>query len=175
MRMSVFPEGVCLAGRLCYEVHVADMIAAQVLRDVRSRGRDIEGCIKQWFTFVKPNFQRYVEPQRNNAGLSAEVDLRNITKGTADIIVPRGIENRVAIDMMVQHIKRILHEKSKKHQYELERLGRQVEDEPLSPNVLLLKQNRQTVGMNTIIQNPMTDPVDFIFYFDRLATILIEG
>ena len=76
--------------------------------------------------------------------------------------------------MMVQHTKRILHEKSKKHQYELERLGKQVEDEPLSPNVLLLKENRQIVGMNTIIQNPITDPVDFIFYFDRLATILIE-
>lgn len=154
--------------------YVADRISRQVLRDVRSRGRDIEGCIKQWFAFVKPNFQRYVEPQRNNAGLSAAVDLRNFTKMTADIIVPRGIENRVAIDMMVQHVKRLLHEKSKKHQYELERLGKQVEDEPLSPNVLLLKQTRQIIGINTIIQNPMTDLVDFIFYFDRLATILIE-
>lgn len=154
--------------------YVADRISHQVLRDVRSRGRDIEGCIKQWFAFVKPNFQRYVEPQRNNAGLSAAVDLRHSTKMTADIIVPRGIENRVAIDMMVQHVKRLLHEKSKKHQYELERLGKQVEDEPLSPNVLLLKQTRQIIGINTIIQNPMTDLVDFIFYFDRLATILIE-
>lgn len=60
--------------------YVADRISRQVLRDVRSRGRDIEGCIKQWFAFVKPNFQRYVEPQRNNAGLSAAVDLRNFTK-----------------------------------------------------------------------------------------------
>lgn len=154
--------------------YVADRISPQVLRDVRSRGRDIEGCIKQWFAFVKPNFQRYVEPQRNNAGLSAAVDLRNFFKMTADIIVPRGIENRVAIDMMVQHVKRLLHEKSKKHQYELERLGKQVEDEPLSPNVLLLKQTRQIIGINTIIQNPMTNLVDFIFYFDRLATILIE-
>lgn len=174
MQMFVFPEGVRLAGRLCIRSRVANTIAEQVLRDVRARGRDIEGCIKQWFAFVKPNFQRYVEPQRNNAGLSPNVDLRKVAKRTADIIVPRGIENHVAIDMMVQHIKRILHEKSKKHQYELERLGKQVEDEPLSPNVLLLEQNRQIVGMNTIIQSPMTDPVDFIFYFDRLATILIE-
>jgi uridine kinase len=29
-----------------------------VIRDVRERGRDIEGCIKQWFGFVKPNFVR---------------------------------------------------------------------------------------------------------------------
>ena len=41
-----------------------------VLRDVEERGRDIEGCIKQWFAFVKPNFERYVEPQRKVAGRS---------------------------------------------------------------------------------------------------------
>jgi hypothetical protein len=39
-----------------------------VLRDVEERGRDIEGVIKQWFAFVKPNFERYVEPQRKVAG-----------------------------------------------------------------------------------------------------------
>lgn len=40
-----------------------------VLRDVRERDRDVEGCIKQWFNFVKPNFHKYVEPQRNVAGM----------------------------------------------------------------------------------------------------------
>ena len=39
-----------------------------VVRDVRERGRDIEGCIKQWMAFVKPNFHKYVEPQRREAG-----------------------------------------------------------------------------------------------------------
>lgn len=39
-----------------------------VLRDVRCRGRDIEGCTKQWFSFVKPNFHKYVNPQREKAG-----------------------------------------------------------------------------------------------------------
>lgn len=29
-----------------------------VVRDVRERGRDVEGCIKQWFAFVKPNFEK---------------------------------------------------------------------------------------------------------------------
>lgn len=40
----------------------------QVMRDVKERGRDIEGCIKQWTSFVKPNFQRHVYPQRDHAG-----------------------------------------------------------------------------------------------------------
>ena len=44
------------------------MICKKVLRDVRERGRDIEGCIKQWFGFVKPNFHKFVEPQRDVAG-----------------------------------------------------------------------------------------------------------
>ncbi|MCJ1477702.1 Uridine kinase [Lambiella insularis] len=133
-------------------------LSRRIIRDVRDRGRDIEGCIKQWFSFVKPNFIRYVEPQRD----------------IADIIIPRSIENRVAIDMVVKHIQRLLAEKSRKHQNELHRLGKEAADEPLSSNVLLLKETRQIIGMNTIIQNPRTQEVDFIFYFDRLATLLVE-
>ncbi|KAI7251455.1 uridine-cytidine kinase-like protein-like 1, partial [Hortaea werneckii] len=59
-------------------------LSRRILRDVRERGRDIEGCVKQWFAFVKPNFHKFVEPQRM----------------VADIIVPRGIENKVAISMV---------------------------------------------------------------------------
>ncbi|KAL2039934.1 hypothetical protein N7G274_007337 [Stereocaulon virgatum] len=133
-------------------------LARRITRDVRERGRDIEGCIKQWMSFVKPNFERYVEPQRK----------------VADIIIPRGIENRVAITIVEEHVRRTLEEKSRKHQEELQRLGKQAENEPLSNNVLLLKQTEQIMGMNTIIQNPMTKEVDFIFYFDRLSSLLIE-
>ena len=76
--------------------------------------------------------------------------------------------------MVVKHIQRVLAEKSSKHQQELQRLGKQVMDEPLSQNVVVLKESSQIVGINTIIQDPETDDVDFIFYFDRMATILIE-
>ncbi len=76
--------------------------------------------------------------------------------------------------MVVEHVKRKLIEKSRKHQEDLQRLGRQVEDDPLSENVLLLKQTRQIVGMSTIIQNPMTQEVDFTFYFDRISSLLVE-
>lgn len=76
--------------------------------------------------------------------------------------------------MVVKHIQRVLAEKSQKHQYELQRLGKQVMDEPLSSNVQLLKETTQIVGMNTIILNPKTDEVDFIFYFDRMSTVLVE-
>ena len=100
-------------------------------------------------------------------------------KGTnmrrADIIVPHGIQNRVAIDMVVKHVQRLLQEKSKKHQEDLQRLGSQVDDEPFSRNVLLINQTKQITGISTIMQSPNTDQVDFRFYFDRLSTLLIEG
>ncbi|KAI4123711.1 MAG: hypothetical protein LQ338_005129 [Usnochroma carphineum] len=140
------------------EADADSCLARRILRDVKDRGRDIEGCIKQWLSFVKPNFQKYVQPQRDKA----------------DIIVPRGIDNRVAIDMVVKHIQLLLVKKSRKHQEDLKRLGQQVEDEPLSSNALLLKQTKQIVAMTTILQNPATDDVDFVFYFDRLATLLVE-
>lgn len=44
-----------------------------VLRDVRERGRDIEGIIKQWFAFVKPSYSRFVEPQRHISGMYLQV------------------------------------------------------------------------------------------------------
>jgi len=44
-------------------------LSRRIVRDIRERGRDMEGCIKQWFTFVKPNFHKFVEPQRNVAGM----------------------------------------------------------------------------------------------------------
>jgi uridine kinase len=88
--------------------------------------------------------------------------------------VPRGIENRVAIDMVVEHVRRTLRKKSEKHQEHLQRLGQSVEDEPLSEKVLLLPKTSQIQAMDTILQNPYTSDVDFIFYFDRLTTLLIE-
>lgn len=133
-------------------------LSRRLLRDVRQRGRDIEGCIKQWFSFVKPNFYKYVQPQRE----------------VADLIVPRGVENTVAISMVSDRIRKTLEQKSKLHQVELKRLGRVAEDAVLSDNVILLDQTRQIVGMNTLLLEEDTEREDFIFYFDRLATLLVE-
>jgi uridine kinase len=65
-------------------------------------------------------------------------------------------------------------EKSEKHRTELQKLGKVVSEEPLSSNVLLLNQTPQLLGMSTIIQNEDTNREEFVFYFDRLATLLVE-
>ncbi|EME78285.1 uncharacterized protein MYCFIDRAFT_212350 [Pseudocercospora fijiensis CIRAD86] len=133
-------------------------LARRLTRDVRERGRDIEGCIKQWFSFVKPNFHRYVEPQRN----------------VADIIVPRGVENKVAISMVSDRIHKTLQEKSLQHQLELRHLGQVAEDAPLSQHVSILQHTNQVRGINSILMDPILEREDFIFYFDRLAVMLVE-
>ncbi|PNS18816.1 Uridine kinase [Sphaceloma murrayae] len=133
-------------------------LSRRLVRDVRDRGRDIEGCIKQWFGFVKPNFTKFVEPQRL----------------AADIIVPRGIENKVAISMVSDRIHKTLHSKSKLHQGELRRLGLVASDLPLSENVIILTQTPQVRGINALLNDSDTSAEDFIFYFDRLCALLIE-
>ena len=183
--LRIFAEAdadVCLGRRSMFQFDhpyrgfQADAKIKQVIRDVRERGRDIEGCIKQWTSFVKPNFEKYVEPQRKVAGKTYYLgtDRMWVESMHVDIIIPARLDNRVAIDIVVGHVKRILKEKSRKHQEELQRLGKQAEDEPLSENILLLEQTREIVGMNTIIQNRVTAEVDFIFYFDRLSSLLVE-
>ncbi|KAJ5783576.1 uncharacterized protein N7518_009253 [Penicillium psychrosexuale] len=139
----------------------ADMdvcLGRRILRDVRERGRDIEGIIKQWFEFVKPSYTRFVEPQRS----------------ISDIIIPRGIENKTAIDMVVKHIQRKLQEKSDNHTEALRKLGLVAAEVELPSNVHVLPSTPQIIGMNTILQIQETQQEDFIFYFDRLVSILIE-
>ncbi|KAK0665258.1 putative uridine/cytidine kinase [Cercophora samala] len=133
-------------------------LSRRILRDQRERGRDVEGIIKQWFSFVKPNFERFVDPQRK----------------VADIIVPRGVENQVAMTMVTQFIQQKLLEKSTHHRAALTRLEIGALSEPLTSKVHIMNQTSQMRGMNTIIHNIDTSSEDFIFYFDRLAALLVE-
>ncbi|KAL2266885.1 hypothetical protein VTJ83DRAFT_4162 [Remersonia thermophila] len=133
-------------------------LSRRILRDQRDRGRDLEGIIKQWFKFVKPNFEKYVDPQRK----------------VADIIVPRGVENHVAMAMVVQFIRQKLMEKSVHHRARLTQLEIGAQSEPLSKRVMVMNQTSQMRVMNTIIHNIDTSSEDFIFYFNRLSALLVE-
>lgn len=76
--------------------------------------------------------------------------------------------------MISDRIHKTLHQKSKFHQAELRRLGQQSEDAPLSANVLVLHHTPQVRGINTLLMDPELSREDFIFYFDRLAVMLVE-
>uniref|UniRef100_A0AAY4D6M3 uridine/cytidine kinase n=1 Tax=Denticeps clupeoides TaxID=299321 RepID=A0AAY4D6M3_9TELE len=67
-------------------------LSRRVLRDISERGRDLEQVLSQYINFVKPAFEEFCLP----------------TKKYADVIIPRGADNLVAINLIVQHIQDIL-------------------------------------------------------------------
>jgi len=67
-------------------------LARRVVRDVQERGRDLDTVLTQYMKFVKPAFEEFCLP----------------TKKFADVIIPRGADNTVAISLIVQHIKDLL-------------------------------------------------------------------
>jgi len=67
-------------------------LARRVMRDIRDRGRDLENVLHQYTSLVKPAFEEFCLP----------------TKKYADVIVPRGAENTVAIDLISQHMQDII-------------------------------------------------------------------
>ena len=69
-------------------------LARRVLRDTEKRGRTVRSVVEQWQNTVKPMHEKYVEPSKKNA----------------DIIVPQGGKNPVALDLIVGRIQRHLDE-----------------------------------------------------------------
>jgi uridine kinase len=67
-------------------------IIRRIERDMRERKRSLESIIKQYLDSVKPMHHRFVEP----------------TKRYADIIIPWGGHNKIAIDMVVARIRSLL-------------------------------------------------------------------
>ena len=67
-------------------------ILRRLLRDIRERGRTVESVVDQYLTSVRPMHLQFVEP----------------SKRYADIIIPEGGENRVAIDVIAAKIENIL-------------------------------------------------------------------
>ncbi|MCJ8172143.1 uridine kinase [Clostridium botulinum] len=69
-------------------------IIRRLLRDINERGRTVDSVINQYLTVVRPMHMQFIEP----------------SKRYADIIIPEGGHNRVAVDMMVANIKHLLQE-----------------------------------------------------------------
>jgi uridine kinase len=64
----------------------------RIQRDLHERGRDIENVIQQYKRTVRPMHLEFVEP----------------SKRTADVIIPHGGHNRVALDMVLAHVQSLL-------------------------------------------------------------------
>lgn len=76
--------------------------------------------------------------------------------------------------MMVHFIEKKLFEKSTHHREALSRLEAACKEQPLGERVVVLDDTPQLRFMNTILQDIDTSAEDFIFYFDRLAALIVE-
>ncbi|KAI8557418.1 hypothetical protein RHMOL_Rhmol04G0009600 [Rhododendron molle] len=118
-------------------------LARRIRRDTVQKGRDINTVLDQYSKFVKPAFDDFILP----------------TKKYADVIIPRGGDNHVAIDLIVQHIR------TKLGQHDLCKIY---------PNLYVIHSTFQIRGMHTLIRDSQTTKHDFVFYADRLIRLVVE-
>ncbi|EED79844.1 predicted protein [Postia placenta Mad-698-R] len=120
---------------------------------------------RRYLRFVKPSYDNFVLP----------------TARHANIIVP-GSDNSIAIDIISTHIRRQLDERATRLRQRLAgAVPRDLTPEALNPdptkeylNLTLLPQTPQLKGMFTILRDNSTRRGDFIFFVDRLSTLLVE-
>ena len=67
-------------------------IIRRIKRDMKERGRSLDSVIDQYMATVRPSHLQFVEP----------------SKRYADVIIPEGGENEVAIDLLYQKIKSLV-------------------------------------------------------------------
>jgi len=104
-REIIMVEGIlvlqekCLRDILDIKIYVdtdADVrIIRRLTRDIKERGRTLDSVINQYLNVVRPMHMQFIEP----------------TKRYADIIIPEGGQNKVAIDVIVGNIKQILQDR----------------------------------------------------------------
>ena len=68
-------------------------ILRRIVRDVKERGRTLDSVVSQYLTTVKPMHEQFVEP----------------SKRKADLIVPEGGRNLVALELLIKWVDNHLH------------------------------------------------------------------
>ena len=76
-----------------------DRLMRIIKRDIEERGRTVSDVLRHYETFVKPMHNQFIEP----------------TKRLADIIIPQGGSNQVAIDIMASRIRMQLSQMKKQN------------------------------------------------------------
>ncbi len=75
------------------ETDADERLMRRIRRDVSERGRSVDSILNQYAQTVKPMHEQFVEP----------------SKKYADLIIPRGGENLTGINILMEHLKSMLH------------------------------------------------------------------
>ncbi|CAA6670113.1 unnamed protein product [Spirodela intermedia] len=117
-------------------VHADVRLARRIQCDTVVKGRDIKTVLDQVSILFHTSDKKY-----------------------ADVIIPHGGDNHVAIDLIVRHI----HTKLGQHSLC-----------KIYPNLYVLQSTFQIRGMHTLVRDASTRKHDFIFYADRLIRLVVE-
>lgn len=131
-------------------------LARRLQRDILERGRDIHGVLQQYEKFVKPSVENFIDPSMMHA----------------DIIIPRGGENKVAIHLVVQHVHTQLQKRGHSVRSKICHLS--AKNQPLPKSFHVIENTPSVKGLHTIIRNSRTNRDEFIFYSKRLMRLLVE-
>jgi uridine kinase len=74
--------------KLFVDADADERILRRIVRDVKERGRSLDSVISQYLQTVKPMHEAFVEP----------------SKRYADVIIPEGGMNQVAVDMVMNRV-----------------------------------------------------------------------
>ena len=95
----IIVEGILIfqSRELCQQMDIkiyvdtdADVrILRRIVRDVRDRGRSLDSVVNQYLSTVKPMHEQFVEPSKRDA----------------DIIIPEGGHNQVAMEMVMERVR----------------------------------------------------------------------
>ena len=84
--------------KLFVDTDADSRLARRVLHDMKQHGRSLEHILAAYTNHVKPSFEDFCLP----------------AKKYADVIIPRGADNHVAVDLIIQHIRDFLDNKPAK-------------------------------------------------------------
>ena len=137
-------------------------LSRRVYRDIKDRARELYTILDRFHKFVKPAYNSYIAP----------------TKKYADIIIPKGAENTLAVDLICQYLKNNIlnNEKPIKNKEKLSIDIEIINKEKEESNLIISKEKEDNIKLKKIFNNFINQEKTSynILYLDILINILIK-
>ncbi|EDQ91906.1 uncharacterized protein MONBRDRAFT_17791 [Monosiga brevicollis MX1] len=129
-------------------------LARRLLRDTNERGREVKGSITQYNRFVYPAFKNHIEP----------------TMQFADLVIPRGVSNPVALDLIITKVKEGLASRG----HDLRGMAARDGDMEDPSSLHYVPASDQLHGLMTTIRDRDSSRDDFVFSTNRVLRLTVE-
>ena len=162
--MALYPKSILELLDLKVFVDTDDdlRLARRIIRDISYRGREQKDVLEMYFKYAKPGYDNYILPSCKNA----------------DLIIPRGGDNEVAINLLIKHIKSLLSQRGinfRRSLIEMCKGSKNSNDMKVTPpNVYAMEGTNCISNLLTIIRDGSSEKERLIEACHRLASLTIE-